>query len=184
MAGERLSASVRRHEATKEGPVKEEDLITYCGGYCGACARWCGYTEFRDLVVLLAEWVDAQGFQYWMPQEMQEFDYREFRKGLGFFGKSDTWLVCQKGCRGGDGNPECEIRKCCKERGLETCFDCGEFPCARFREDPEMIERARQYKALGKLEWLRRQIERANRGFESHTKKYYRVHATVNPPKA
>ena len=164
--------------------MREEDLITYCGGYCGTCARWCGYTEFRDLVALLAEWVDAQGFQHWMPQETQEFDYGEFRKGLDFFGKNDTWLVCHKGCKGGDGNPECEIRRCCRERGLEICFDCGDFPCARVREDSEVIERARQYKAQGKLEWLRLQVESANRGFEGHTKKYYQVNATGNPPKA
>jgi len=68
----------------KENPVREEDLVTYCGGYCGTCARWCGYAKFRDLVVLLAEWVDAQGFQYWLPREMREFDYEEFRKGLDF----------------------------------------------------------------------------------------------------
>jgi hypothetical protein len=45
-----------------------------------------------------------------------------------------------------------------------------------------MIERARQYHAQGKLEWLREQAERANRGFELHTKKYYRITATENPP--
>lgn len=164
--------------------MKEEHLITYCGVYGGSCARWCGYAPFRDLVVLLAEWVDAQGYQYWMPHETREFDYNEFRKGLEFFGKNDSWLVCQRCCRGGDGNPDCEIRRCCRERGLEICFDCDEFPCARIGEDSGMIERAREYEAQGKSEWLRLQVERAKRGFELHTKKYYQVKATGNPPKA
>ncbi|MBC7264031.1 MAG: DUF3795 domain-containing protein [Chloroflexi bacterium] len=162
--------------------VKDEDLITYCGFYGGNCARWCGYTKFRDLVALLAEWVDAQGYQHWMPQELHEFDYREFRKGLDFFSKPDTWLVCHRCCKGGDGNPDCEIRKCCRERGLEICFDCDEFPCERVGEDPGMMERSRQYRALGKTEWLRQQVEKANRGFEGHTRKYYQMRATEDPP--
>lgn len=55
--------------------MKEEDLITYCGAYGGACARWYGYTKFRDIVALISEWVDAQGYQYWMPHETKEFNY-------------------------------------------------------------------------------------------------------------
>ena len=46
-----------------------------------------------------------------------------------------------------------------------------------------MIERARQYKALGKLEWLRRQVERAAHGFELHTQKYYDVSVREELPK-
>ena len=163
--------------------MKEEDLITYCGSYGGACARWCGYKAFRDIVNLLAEWVDAQGYQHWMPQESKEFDYTEFRKGLKFFGENDSWLVCYRCCKGGDGNPECEIRKCCIERELEICFDCDEFPCKAVGENQEIIARARQYKAQGKLKWLQQQIKRANQGFEGHTKKYYQIYARENPPK-
>ena len=161
--------------------MKEEKLITYCGIYGGACARWCGYTRFRDLVTLLAEWVDAQGYRHWMPDEVQEFDYAEFRKGLEFFGRNDSWLVCQRCCTGGDSYPECEIRICCKERGLEICFDCSEFPCATVGEDSGMIERARQYRSQGRRAWLCRQIEKAEQGFEVHTRKYYHVSTSRDP---
>jgi len=163
--------------------MKEEDLITYCGIYGGACARWCGYTAFRDNINLLAEWLDAQGYQHWMSHESKEFDYVEFRKGLEFFGKNDSWLVCYKCCKGGDGNPECKIRKCCKERKLEICFDCDEFPCTIVRENQEIIERSEKYKALGKLEWLRHQVKKANEGFEIHTKKYYQACTRETSPK-
>jgi hypothetical protein len=160
--------------------LKHEDLITYCGVYGGNCARWCDYTEFRDLVALLAEWVDAQGYHYWLPEETQEFDYNEFRKGLDFFSNNDSWLVCHKCCRNGDGNPDCEIRKCCLERGVELCFECHEFPCHTIGKNPDMLERGRQYKILGKSEWLRKQAEKAKKGFELHTGKYYQVKATEN----
>jgi len=168
--------------------MKPEDLITYCGVYGGTCARWCEYTVFRDLSAIFAEWVDVQGFHRWMPEWVKEFDYTEFRKALDFFSKKDSWLVCWKCCKGGDGRPDCEIRKCCKNHGLDVCFDCGEFPCDKVKEDTRMIERAKEYKKLGKDEWLRQQVEKAEQGFELHTEKYYQIWAkkylpTQNPDK-
>ena len=162
--------------------MKPEDLITYCGVYGGTCARWCEYTVFRDLTSIFAEWVDAQGFQYFMPGCVKEFDYTEFRKALDFFSKKDSWLVCWKCCKGGDGRPDCEIRKCCKNHGLDVCFDCGEFPCDKVKEDTKMIERAKEYKRLGKDEWLQQEVEKAKQDFELHTGKYYRIWAKRYPP--
>lgn len=57
------AADLERWVVYEENLVKDENLITYCGGYGGSCARWCGYTPFRELVTLVAEWVDAQGYQ-------------------------------------------------------------------------------------------------------------------------
>jgi hypothetical protein len=162
--------------------MEEADLITYCGAYGGTCARWCGYRQFRDLASLLTEWVDAQGYRYWMPQESDEFDYLEFRKGLEFFSKADTWLVCRKCCKGGDGNPDCEIRKCCKNLGLDLCFECVEFPCTKVEANSGMLERAKEYQSLGRVEWLQKQVERGNQGFELHTRKYYQVQAEEKLP--
>jgi len=174
---------VRNALGQEENAMRPEDLITYCGGYGGACARWGEYTVFRDLAAALAEWVDAQGCQYWMPREMKEFNYTEFRKGLDFFSKEDSWLVCRKCCRGGDGNPECEIRKCCEEKELDLCPECGDFPCEKVEGDAGLIERRKEYIRLGKDEWLRQQVEKAKLGFEGHTKKYYQIWAKEYPPK-
>jgi len=108
--------------------MKLEDLITCCGGYGGACARWCGYPAFRELAAVLAEWVDAQGYHHWMPGEVREFDYTEFRKALAFFSRKDTWLVCWKCCQGGDGRPDCEVRNCCKDHGVDVCLTAQNSP--------------------------------------------------------
>ena len=161
--------------------MKRRDLLTYCGLYGGTCARWHEYTAFRELAATLAEWLDAQGYQYWMPTEVKEFDYTKFRKALDFFSKGDTWLVCTNCCKGDDGNPNCEIRKCCRESGLEVCFECGEFPCDVVKGDTKMMERAEEYKKLGKDEWLRQQVEKADQGFELHTEKYYQIWARAYP---
>jgi len=161
--------------------MKPADLIGYCGVYCETCARWCENPALRQLATALAELVDAHGFHYWMPEVVKEFDYAEFRKALDFFSQENTWLVCQKGCKGGDGRPDCEIRDCCKSRGLDLCFDCEEFPCDKVKGDTKMIKRAEEYKKLGKDDWLRQQIEKARQGFELHTEKYYQIWAREYP---
>lgn len=155
--------------------MQKEDLITYCGVYGGNCARWCDNNVFRDLTKILAESVDAQGYKYWMPSEVKDFNYTEFRKALDFFSKNDSWLVCFKCCQGGDGRPDCLVRDCCKKKGVDLCFECDEFPCDIVKDDKKMIERAEEYKKLGKVEWLRQQVEKAKKGFELHTGKYYRI---------
>ncbi len=161
--------------------MKPEDLITYCGLYDGTCARWCEYSAFRDLAAVLAEWVDAQGFHHWMPDAVKEFDYTGFRKALDFFSRQDTWLVCRRCCKGGDGRPDCPIRICCHHRGLDLCFDCDEFPCDKVKGDARLIERATEYRELGRGEWLRQQVEKAEQGFELHTAQYYQIRPMHNP---
>ncbi|MCD6263786.1 hypothetical protein DRO56_01900 [Candidatus Bathyarchaeota archaeon] len=155
--------------------MEKEDLLTYCGRYGGSCARYRGYTAFRAAAALLAEICDAHGFRYWMPKEVKEFNYDEFRKGLEFFSKEDTWLVCPACCKGGGGGPPDCVRDCCQRHGVDVCFECPEFPCDRVKGDKDMLKRAGEYRRLGREGWLRRAAEKAERGFEFHTGKCYRV---------
>lgn len=61
------------------------------------------------------------------------------------------------GCGGGAGNQSCAIARCGLDHGgVEYCFQCGEFPCARYQKEEEYdsfithrgrlrdLERARQ----------------------------------------
>lgn len=162
--------------------MKPEDLVTYCGSYGGICGQWCENVVLRDFATKFLELVDAMNFQYWLPEDA-EFDYSEFRKGLNYFSKNDTGLICRKCCKGGDGNDECKIRICCRERGLDLCFDCSEFPCDTVKENTKMIEeQAIEYKKLGRDMWLRKQVEKAKQGFEGHAEKYYKIWAEKYPP--
>jgi hypothetical protein len=158
------------------------DLVTYCGAYCGLCARYHGYTAFREAASMLSEIADAHGFQYWMPGAVKDFDYNEFRKGLAFFSDAGSWLVCQGSCRDGDGRPDCPMRNCCRERKLDNCFNCSYFPCDKVAQNEGMLKRARKYKKLGKDKWLQVQDKRAKQGLELHTGKYYRVRINEKPP--
>lgn len=37
--------------------------------------------------------------------------------------------ACQPDCRGGGGSEDCYQRKCCIEKKLDGCWQCGDFPC-------------------------------------------------------
>jgi hypothetical protein len=153
--------------------MSANNLVTYCGVYCGYCGRWHENAVIARLATELAELVDLHGYQHWMPTSVREFDYGEFRKALGFFSKKDSWLICYKGCTYGDGRPNCEIRDCCRERGLDLCFECEEFPCDTVKDNKRMVESAREYKKIGKEERLHQQVKKAREGYELHTEKFY-----------
>lgn len=36
-------------------------------------------------------------------------------------------LRCNKGCRSGGGNPACKVRGCCVKKGIDGCWECGDF---------------------------------------------------------
>jgi hypothetical protein len=157
------------------------DLTTYCGGYCGTCARSSEYTAFREAAAVLAELADAHGFAHWLPQLVKGFDYAEFRKGLDFFADPGSWLVCKRGCRQGDGGPPFCVRQCCREHGVDLCFECVEFPCEKTAAFRDREQAAAEYRELGAAGWLRAQREKASQGHEAHTGKYYRVHRGASP---
>ena len=76
--------------------------------------------------------------------------------------------VCTS-CKEGGGNPGCEVRICAKERGVDMCAFCDDYPCELFdrtftvyrmlREDNEFLRRN------GVGEWLNMQTERRSKGF-------------------
>ena len=167
--------------------MNSEDLITYCGGYCGECALFTGFTALREAASLLGEISDTHGLQNWIPEAFipeaeNKFDYTEFRKGLAFFSDLESFFACRRCCKSGDGRPDCPMRICCRERALDICYDCGDFPCNKVEWGPRMMKRADEYRKLGKEGWLQEREKSANQGFELYTGKYFQVWAGENPP--
>lgn len=166
--------------------MDSKDLVTYCGGYCGECALFSGFTALREAAFILGELIDTHGLQNWIPEAWtpdaeNKFDFAEFRKGLSFFSSPESWYICRECCKNGGGWPECPIRKCCRERELDICFDCGDFPCNKVEWNPRMIKRGDEYKKLGKDEWLCEREKNAKQGFELYTGKFYQVWAGKSP---
>lgn len=162
--------------------MNAEDMITYCGGFCGTCARSPSYTAFREAAALLAELIDAHGFHHWMPDTVTEFKYNEFRKGLDFFADPDSWLVCKNACKESKGGPPFCVRECGRQHKVDICFECSEFPCDNVKPFEGIVEKAEEYKRLGREKWLQQHVEKAAQGFESHTGMYYQVRQSVTAP--
>ncbi len=45
-----------------------------------------------------------------------------------------------------------------------------------------LMEAGKECRKLGKKEWLRQIVEKAEQGFEFHTRRYYQARATESPP--
>jgi hypothetical protein len=109
-----------------------EKLIGYCGLYCGDCSGYKG--TIADLARNLRKELERERFA----------DLAEFLSKIPFFKAFEGFgqccevletlpkLRCRKTCRGNGGPPDCKIRKCSRENGLDGCWQCGAFKtCAK-----------------------------------------------------
>ena len=48
--------------------MSDEDLMNYCGSYCGECALSSGFTALREAASLLGELADVHGLQNCIPE--------------------------------------------------------------------------------------------------------------------
>ena len=152
-------------------------LVAYCGLNCGECGTYKG-KFFRMLARELKELIEAHDHRDWVSKFGGiDFDYEEFLKGLTYYTKLESGCFNENPCKGGCQVPGCMIKPCAKERGVEICFECDEFPCKHFsrflERHPDIIKESEDFKRLGKDEWLRKHVQRMERGYCRATNKYY-----------
>jgi hypothetical protein len=64
-------------------------------------------------------------------------NYPAFKELLNQFGEANC-----KGCRQGDCKyPNCGVASCYKQKGVDFCFQCNEFPCDKTNFDPNLRTR-------------------------------------------
>jgi len=77
----------------------------------------------------------------------------------------------------GGGVPGCKIKECAKEKGVKICFQCEEFPCKTisefFKNHPDIFKEYEKFKELNMEEWLKSQIQGAEKGYCQITRKFY-----------
>jgi hypothetical protein len=136
------------------------ELVTYCGLYCGLCAQ---RGRIPRQASTLREAMRREGYEYWAT-ELPAF--QEFWKFLDTLCDPDA--SCP-GCRQGGGPPFCTIRKCARERGIEVCVQCDEYPCRRVlgiaKGYPTLISDGQRMQEIGIEAWIEEQEERARTGF-------------------
>ena len=86
---------------------------TYCGGYCGACPIFMKTTSGK---------IDELVVEFGVPAE-----------DIACYGCRSEQLS-KDWCR------DCFIKTCCREKGIDTCVECDDYPCKRlnvFRDNKD-----------------------------------------------
>ena len=112
---------------------------------CGLCCETCFAHvdgEIRKLSQKLKEklgnfHLNAKRFETLLGDPVFAL-YPDFKRMLDYFAAEN----CQ-GCRKEQCKlfKNCGVRKCHQEKGLEFCFQCGEFPCDHTNFDPGLQQR-------------------------------------------
>ncbi len=105
------------------------DYLCYCGLNCRLCTIVT--TIPQDATRLYETLVKSGVNQY--GEEMYE-GFKEFWAVLQKMSQlAETCSLCQGDC----GDPDCKICFCAREKGVEVCALCDEYPCDLIREFDE-----------------------------------------------
>ena len=110
----------------------------------------------------------VQAYRYWRLDTVctEDFEFRNFMKGLDWFANSGC-----KGCLQRGGMPNCEVRTCCKEKDLRNCYSCGDFAkCEKLEYQKSTYKINESYDRISQMgyeNWLKEQKEKASRGFDN-----------------
>jgi len=109
-----------------------KSLEGYCG-LCNACGIHLGKTRHaaENLQKVIRTYgIDRVALKL-VDLEPAFEHYAEFEKVLDSFVK--FFSDCN-GCLVGDGDPQCTVRECCKQRAYNTCIECLDLDtCERLR---------------------------------------------------
>ena len=131
--------------------ARKQDLIAYCGLYCGDCP---GQTQTvanlaRDLRKELRRYrYDKMAELMAQVPFFKEFEhYDKCYSLLGTMVK----MRCNKACRGNGGPPHCKIRDCARKKKLDGCWQCDDFSTCEKLKFLETNHGVAQLKNLRKL---------------------------------
>lgn len=135
--------------------------VTYCGLYC----RLCGHMAWMPRQAReLQESMRTEGWEHYGEAVYPESE--EFWRVLGHLAETDE--TCP-GCRDGCGFPGCEIRACARERDVETCPLCDDYPCEHIAalagRYPTLIADGERLREIGLEAWIEEQEQRRAIGF-------------------
>ena len=137
----------------------DKKYICYCGLYCENCAV---KAKVEPASKVLYNEMKAAGFEEIIQMIDGGNSFWSFLKNMVNAG------VCVS-CKDGSGNPGCAVRICAKEKGVEVCALCDNYPCKIFdkffagypvlKKDNELLRKE------GIDTWLKFQNERRVKGY-------------------
>jgi hypothetical protein len=119
-----------------------KNRLAPCGLHCGKCFAFSD-GEIRKSSILLKKAlgnfdVYARRFVDLMDEPVFK-NYPDFKKLLTYF----STIEC-KGCRKETCRlfKDCKVRDCHKEKGVDFCFQCSDFPCSNTGFDNHLYKRS------------------------------------------
>lgn len=113
-------------------------ILAPCGLNCGKCQAYAEgdiKKHSSELKRLLGSFdIYAERFSKFLPVFK---NYPAFKELLYQFSQANC-----RGCRQGDCKyPNCGVASCYRQKGIDFCFQCIEFPCNKTNFDPNLRER-------------------------------------------
>jgi hypothetical protein len=134
--------------------------VSYCGLYCPNCGVCCRLPKQASALL----------------ETMKTGDWDDF--GHGIEGFTPFWkflhgladMSAPKRCRNGTcGAPNCGMRECSKNKSIETCPQCTEYPCEKIQKfsksEPTLIFDGERLKEVGLEKWVEEQEARRRKDF-------------------
>ncbi|KAF0144216.1 MAG: CGCAxxGCC family protein [Nitrospirae bacterium] len=113
-------------------------ILSPCGLNCGKCQAFAEgdiKKHAQELKRLLGSF-DGYAERFSKFQSVYK-NYPQFKEMLDHFSE----MNCE-GCRQGDCKyPNCGVAACYKQKGVDFCFQCNEFPCEKTNFDPNLKQR-------------------------------------------
>lgn len=108
--------------------MSQSSEVAYCGLFCGDCIIRNGKIgSLSGKLLKLTETANFQKLVMGLPKIMPIFeplkDYQLLKRVLAAM----TELDCNNYCKKEGGSTTCPIRKCCKEKSIEGCWDCDDY---------------------------------------------------------
>jgi hypothetical protein len=138
-----------------------KQLVACCGIYCGHCFS---RTHIAPTAALLQDYMKRQGFETFGPYMPNFKEFWEFMKVL-------IEAEGCPGCKKDGGSPACAIRTCARDKNVEACPLCSDYPCEKFSwlpssESYPTLEKDNQLLRDNGLDaWLAMQEKRRIAGF-------------------
>ena len=140
---------------------KESETIGIQVGPCGIVCISCplGSGTIAETAIKTMEFIRSCKIPEWAPfvsEEGGKVDWEKVEEGLEWMTK---YAICA-GCESGGGPPDCPIRVCARDKGLDLCSFCGELEfCDNFDwlrdHGQEVKETLKKMKGCSKEEYAK-----------------------------
>ncbi len=110
-----------------------KELVAYCGLYCKDCIRYQN-SIMEQAQVLLDALTESNFESYATIKKNTNSTFENYDRFIEVL-RGIAQLQCAYSCRVADGCPsfDCQILRCCREKGYEGCWECKQLDaCDKF----------------------------------------------------